>query len=880
MLVTVVIRTVGRPSLAASLASVVMQQRDDIGLVIVDALGTLAAPHAFGLPVCWVSHGVPLHRSVAAQAGLNAVTTRWALFLDDDDVLLHGHLGKLLAALDAAPQAVLAHADVELVAQGHPAERRAVFDKAFEPWELLLGNRMPIHAALFDADLARREGLAFDPAFDVYEDWDFWLQLRCHGEFVHAPGISAQYIVGDQSSNAHQVQFGDEAYWRIWRKWWRRAPAAWWTQALRAGFQTAEATQQMHAARDALAQRVVELQQTGVELLELRGTLGMAQQQLSHAAHQLAIAQQQASRSGDELAIAQQQLSHTAHQLAIAQGSLRWTEDVLESTRGDLRATHQQLAERSQQLENSSRVLASAQIEQRRTADQLQAVLQSSAWRLTRPLREAVDLARRTRQRAGRFRREVMSRQTLVRGEAFRAYQRWIRGPEAQERAQRIAQLQGTSLLKMSVLMPVFDPDLATLDAAIASVIAQSHPHWELCVADDASTQPGVRERLAAWAEREPRIRVMHRKSNGRIAACTNSAAGLASGEWLLFMDQDDLLAPHALAEVAAAIGRHAQAAWVYTDEDKLDAGGQRFEPHAKPGFSIELLRGQNFVSHLSAVKRTLFGELGGLRDGFDGAQDHDLALRAAERLKPEQIVHVPRVLYHWRALPGSTAAASAYKAHALDASLRAVADHLARCEPGAQVEALPGLAWLRVRYPVPPDAASAAFAEAMSDSDWAARLQEFTTGCTLRRQDDGHSPWLLRLPPGLWPTSASWLDELVAQIARNGVGVVAGSIYARGLLSEGALVRNSGGKPSTLCAGVPRGAPGPFGAAQFARGADAVTPQAMLMRRELWPLWQLAAEIDPVERALAFGAAVRVAGWRIVWTPFAAFDRSGRTAR
>ncbi len=864
MLATVIVRTLGRPSLAASLASVVTQQRDDVGLVIVDALGSLAAPDAFGLPLRWVSRGVPLHRSVAAQAGLDAVTTRWALFLDDDDLLLPGHLSKLLAALEAAPQAVLAHADVELIGQGSFAERRGVFDKPFEPWELLLGNRMPIHAALFDAALAQREGLAFDATLDIYEDWDFWLQLRCHGEFVHAPGVSAQYVVGDQSSAAHRTRFGNEAYWRVWRKWWSRAPADWWSQALGAATQSADAVKQLQSARETLAQHSNVVSALHAELdarmqvvSELRDVLEHTQQQLRES---------QALAAG------------SAHQLAVAQGSLRWTQDVLESTRGELQSTHQQLAERSHQLGHMSQVLAATQIEQRRTADQVQALMQSSSWRLTQPLRNAVDLARRARQSAGRFRREVTSRQTLLRGEAFHSYQRWIRGPEAREHAQRREQLLGTggaSNTKLSLLMPVFNPEPAHLDAAIASVLAQSHADWELCIADDASTRPGLREQLARWGERDPRIRVLQRANNGRIAACTNSAATLAGGDWLLFMDQDDVLAPLALAEVAGAIAGHAAAGWVYSDEDKLDAGGRRVEPHFKPGFSIELLRGQNFLSHLSAIRRSLFAELGGLREGFDGAQDHDLALRAAERLRPEQVVHVPRVLYHWRAAAGSTAAAAGNKAYAVDASLRAVAEHLARSEPGAQPEALPGLPWLRVRHGVPPESASAAFAESPSDAAWAERLLAFTSGSTLQRQDDGRAPWLLRLAGGLWPSAPSWLDEMVAQIARPGVGLVAGAVYSAGRLVQGALVTVAGASAHTLCAGVRRGAPGPFGAALLARGADAVTPQAMLMRRELWPLWQQAAGVDPVASALAFAGAVRAAGWRVVWTPFASFDSS-----
>lgn len=850
MRATVVIRTTGRPSLAASLASVVLQRREDVEVVIVDALGSLSPLGNFGLPARWISHGHRLHRSVAAQAGLDAVTTRWALFLDDDDLLLGTHLARLMAALEAAPEAVAAHAGVELVGAGPDAERRGVFDAPFEPWELLLGNRLPIHAVMFDAQRARDAGVRFDPALDIYEDWDFWLQLRCVGGFVHVPGVSAQYIVGDDSSDAHRTAYASEAYWRVWRRWWGRAPESWWSRVLESAHGADAMAQQLRAARASLDAHVIEvakLMGVAAERLDLIGDL-------------------------------REQLGAAIHQAAELQGSLRWTQDQLDSTRAELHATRTELAQRTHELDATGRVLAAAQIEQRRTAEQLQGLMHSTSWRITRPLRAAVDAARTARGLAGRWRREVGSRQSLVRDNAFRGYQRWIRGPEQRERVQRAAILQqavegGPTL---SVVMPVYEPDLRWLDAAIGSVLAQQHVSWELCIADDASVRTPVREHLAAWAARDARIRVMHRDANGGIAACTNTAASLATGEWLVFLDQDDLLAPQALAEVTCAAIMQPDAGWIYTDEDKLDSGGHRFEPHRKGPFNLALLRGQNCVSHLSAIRRSLYAELGGLRAGYDGAQDHDLVLRAAERLRAAQVVHVPRVLYHWRAGPGSTAAAAAHKPRALDASLRAVVDHLQRCGSRAQPEVLPGLPWLRVRYALPHAQALAAFAESPSDVAWAERLAASTSGCRLQRQDDGSAPWLLRLGSGLWPTTPGWLEELAAQLAQPGVGVVAGAVHVQGRLADGAYASDAGAAPRTMAAGVPTGSPGPFGIAMLARDADAVTPRAMLMRRELWPLWQQAAGVDPVASALAFGAAVRAAGWRVVWTPHASLEAPG----
>jgi hypothetical protein len=611
---------------------------------------------------------------------------------------------------------------------------------------------------------------------------------------------------------------------------------------------------QLRAAREALDAHVAELGRHAAEITKL---MDVANERL------------------ELIGGLREQLGAAVHQAAELQGSLRWTQDQLDSTRAELHATRIELAQRTHELESTGRVLADAQIEQRRTAEQLQGLMHSTSWRITRPLRAAVDATRAARGMAGRWRREVGSRQSLLRDAAFRDYQRWIRGPEQRERAHRSAFLQQAAKAAptLSVLMPVYEPNLQWLDAAIGSVLAQQHASWELCIADDASVRVPVRAHLAACAARDARIRVTHRDGNGGIAACTNTAASLATGEWLVFLDQDDVLAPQALAEIACAATAHPDAAWIYTDEDKLDAGGHRFEPHRKGPFNLALLRGQNCVSHLSAVRRSLHAELGGLREGYDGAQDHDLVLRASERLRPAQVVHVPRVLYHWRAGPGSTAAAAAHKPQALDASLRAVVDHLQRGGCQARPEVVPGLPWLRVRYALPHAQALAAFAESPSDADWAERLAACTAGCRLQRQDDGTAPWLLRLESGLWPATPGWLEELAAQLAQPGVGVVAGAVHVQGRLVAGAYVPDAAAGVRTLAAGLPAGSPGPFGAAVLARDADAVTPRAMLLRRELWPLWQQSAGVDPVASALAFGAAVRAAGWRVVWTPHASLQ-------
>ncbi len=242
----------------------------------------------------------------------------------------------------------------------------------------------------------------------------------------------------------------------------------------------------------------------------------------------------------------------------------------------------------------------------------------------------------------------------------------------------------------ISILQPVYNPDLTALATAIASVREQIYERWELCIADDASTDPQVRPRLEQIASAEPRIKVIFRSSNGHIAACSNSAFALATGDWCALLDQDDALTPDALARVALEIEAHPEAGLIYSDEDKIDAAGNRLSPFFKPDWNPELFLGQNFVNHLGLYRTELLREVGGFRESFEGSQDYDLVLRCLERLKPSQVRHIPRVLYHWRMAPGSVAALPDAKPYATTAARRAIAEHLQRRGLEARVEACP----------------------------------------------------------------------------------------------------------------------------------------------------------------------------------------------
>ncbi len=271
------------------------------------------------------------------------------------------------------------------------------------------------------------------------------------------------------------------------------------------------------------------------------------------------------------------------------------------------------------------------------------------------------------------------------------AYANWLEKNQAllvesQELVRQKIQAM-TSKPLISILMPVYNPPLPFLKAAINSVLKQSYPHWELCIADDCSDQSTTRPYLESLAASDPRIKVVFREKNGHISACSNSALELASGPYIGLLDQDDELDRDALFWVAQALSRSSNVDLIYSDEDKIDEFGNRFDPYFKCEFNYELFLAQNMISHFGVYRTALVRQVGGFRLGLEGSQDHDLALRVLEQSTPENIIHIPRVLYHWRALEGSTAFNISTKSYASEAGLRAIREHLSRQGLTANVE-------------------------------------------------------------------------------------------------------------------------------------------------------------------------------------------------
>ena len=240
-------------------------------------------------------------------------------------------------------------------------------------------------------------------------------------------------------------------------------------------------------------------------------------------------------------------------------------------------------------------------------------------------------------------------------------------------------QLQLNAGIKISLIVPVYNTPSQFLEEMLHSVLAQTYPNWELCIADDASQESHVKKILEEYMAVDSRIKVCFREENGHIVKATNSALALATGDYIALLDHDDTLSLDALQQVAECIASHPELDWIYTDEDKIDENGNHYDPQMKGQWSPEMAITHNYTHHLAVFRRTLIEQVGGLREGYEGAQDLDLFLRIGEQTTAEKIAHIPKVCYHWRSHQNSTASGGQQKQYVFDSAYHSITEALER---------------------------------------------------------------------------------------------------------------------------------------------------------------------------------------------------------
>lgn len=510
-------------------------------------------------------------------------------------------------------------------------------------------------------------------------------------------------------------------------------------------------------------------------------------------------------------------------------------------------------------------------------------------------------------------------------GSSASSYEAWVENydsltPHRIEQAR--AQSAGWAFKPLvSVLVPVYNTDEKWLRRCIESVQAQVYPRWELCLADDASPMPHVLRVIDEYARADKRIRVVRRPANGHISATSNSALALATGEYVALLDHDDELHPLALFEMVSALQSHRSWKLLYSDEDKIDLDGRRYDPYMKPDWNYDLLLSQNCISHFGVYQRQLVLDIGGFREGYEGSQDWDLALRCIERLKPDEIGHVPRVLYHWRAIPGSTAVAVDEKSYARTAGMRAVVEHLERMRINAsvlEIEGRPGN--FRVSYALPepapkisliiptrdglhllrrcidsiltlttyPDYEIVIVDNQSSEPDTLQYLSAVAVDPRVRviaydqpfnysalnnhavRQARGELIGLVN--NDIEVISPDWLQEMAGHAMRPQIGAVGAMLYyPDDTIQHAGVVLGVHGVAAHAYCGKPRGYPGQMGRAKLVQGISAVTAACLLIRRAVF---DEAGGLDESMRVafndIDFCLRVRQLGYRNLWTPFA----------
>ncbi len=231
----------------------------------------------------------------------------------------------------------------------------------------------------------------------------------------------------------------------------------------------------------------------------------------------------------------------------------------------------------------------------------------------------------------------------------------------------------------ISIVVPVYNVDPQWLDACIRSVVNQYYTSWELCMYDDASTNSQTIECLRQWENKDPRIKIAYGETNLHISESSNQAILLASGEYIGLLDHDDELTKDALFYVVRALNDNDALKFIYSDEDKIDMYGRRIDPHFKSDFNLDMLRSNNYIAHFTVISKKIGDKVGWFSKGLEGSQDHDLYLKVIDNISVSSILHIPRVLYHWRKIPGSTAEVFDNKNYAISAGIRAIKRHLDR---------------------------------------------------------------------------------------------------------------------------------------------------------------------------------------------------------
>ena len=497
-------------------------------------------------------------------------------------------------------------------------------------------------------------------------------------------------------------------------------------------------------------------------------------------------------------------------------------------------------------------------------------------------------------------------------------YQEWYeKNKPSEEELARQRKKKWKEPVTISVLVPAYRTPEVFLRQMIESVLNQTYPHLELCIADGSGENISVEKVVKEYQAKDQRVRYQRLEKNEGIAGNTNAAIRMATGDYLALFDHDDLLAPNALFEVASTIEKD-KADVVYTDEDKVTSDlKEHFQPHFKPDFNPDLLCSNNYICHLFVVKRSLALKLGGQDPAYDGAQDYDFIFRCTE--EAEKIVHIAKILYHWRVHQASTADNPTSKMYAFDAGKRAIEAHLQRIGAKAEVSHTKDLGFYRVKYQVQgnpkvsiviPNKDEKETLKKCLESIWQKTtysnyeiilVENNSTTREIRdyyQELDGKNgvrvvywdkefnysainnfgisyakgEYILCLNNDITVISPEWMEELLANCQRPEVGIVGARLYyPDNMIQHAGIVLGMGGCAGSLFVGLARSRGGYLHKAALQQDLSAVTAACFMVKKEAFEKVggfeeKLAVAFNDVD----FCLKVRHAGYLVVYDPYA----------
>lgn len=468
----------------------------------------------------------------------------------------------------------------------------------------------------------------------------------------------------------------------------------------------------------------------------------------------------------------------------------------------------------------------------------------------------------------------------------------------------------------ISIVVPVYNTPQVFLRQMIESVQNQSYSEWELCIGN-ASPENKEMKKILEEYKNDARIKEVEIPENKGISQNTNRAMEIASGEWIGLLDHDDLLAPNALYEIAKAVNEHPDAEVIYTDEDKVTTDlKEHFQPHLKPDFNLDLLRSNNYICHFFVASRDLIKRVGGFRPEFNGAQDYDLILRCTEQAK--QIVHIPKILYHWRVHKASTADNPASKMYAFDAGKRAIEEHLVRCRTKGTVQHTKDLGFYRVKYEVcgeplvsiiiPNKDQSEALKKCLDSIQEKTSYRNYEIIIVENNSEEpetfafykkiagekikvvtwegefnysainnfgvrhARGDYLLLLNNDVEIINGDWLTEMLSHCQRKEVGIVGAKLYyPDNTIQHAGIIIGIGGVAGSVFVGLPRAFSGYLHKASIQLDLSAVTAACMLVKRSVFEqVGGLEEKLKVAFNDVDFCLRVREKGYLVVYDPYA----------